>query len=93
MTGNRKALYDPADFEKNDGASAPETAVVLVWPGADFFPDLFSEVHVGNIRDACFCGVPGKTAGVLAKLHHAIQRPSLWGPWGPQAQKCTQEVP
>ena len=35
------ALFDPAYFEKNDGASLPVLAVGLDWPGADFFFDLF----------------------------------------------------
>ena len=49
MTGLGKPLPDPAIFEKNDGAIAPVTAVVLVWPGAGFcFHPFFKGGDVQN---------------------------------------------
>ena len=57
MTGLGKPLPDPAIFEKNDGAIAPVTAVVLVWPGAGFCFHPFFKGGTSKI------GLAGKTEG------------------------------
>ena len=41
MTRQKSGLFEPAIFDKNDGASLPVLVVGLDWPGADFFFDHF----------------------------------------------------